>query len=74
VLAVTDATIVARLAGLNLLVLRAGRHPPREISLALKRLEQGGAHVHGAVMNDMSTGPGHQRYYYYYGYSKEAAT
>jgi tyrosine-protein kinase Etk/Wzc len=71
VLAVTDATIVARRAGVNLLVMRAGRHTLREIALAMKRLDQGGARLHGAVMNDMSTGPGHQRYYYYYGYERD---
>jgi tyrosine-protein kinase Etk/Wzc len=71
VLAVTDATVVARLSGVNLLVVRAGRHPVREIALSVKRLEQGGARVHGAVMNDMSTGPGHNRYYYYYQYKPD---
>jgi tyrosine-protein kinase Etk/Wzc len=71
VLAVTDATLVARLAGVNLLVLRAGQHAPREIVLAMKRLEQGGARVHGIVMNDMHTGMGSRRYYYYYQYKRD---
>jgi tyrosine-protein kinase Etk/Wzc len=71
VLAVTDATLVARLAGVNLLVLRAGRHPVREIDLAVKRLEQGGATVSGVVMNDMHGGSGAGRYYYYYQYERE---
>jgi Mrp family chromosome partitioning ATPase len=55
----------------NLLVLRAGKHAPREIALALKRLDQGGARVHGVVMNDMHTGIGNRRYYYYYQYKPE---
>lgn len=72
VLAVTDATLVARLAGVNLLVLRAGQHAPREIALTLKRLEQGGARVHGVVMNDMHTGMGSRRYAYYYRYDRDS--
>jgi hypothetical protein len=32
---------------------------------SMKRLEQGGARVHGIVMNDMHTGIGNRRYYYY---------
>ena len=71
VLAVTDATLVARLAGVNLLVLRAGKHAAREIALALKRLEQGGVRVQGIVMNDMHTGVGSRRYYYYYRYDRD---
>ena len=73
VLAVTDAAIVARHAGVNLLVLRAGKHPVREILAAVKRVEQGGALIHGAVMNDVSAGMGYRKYYYYYGYEKPKA-
>jgi tyrosine-protein kinase Etk/Wzc len=68
ILAVTDAALVGRLAGVNLLVLRAGKHPAREIVAALKRFDQGGARVTGAVMNDVSTGVGHRKYHYYYSY------
>jgi tyrosine-protein kinase Etk/Wzc len=53
VLAVTDGSVVARLAGVNLLVLRCGEHSIREISLAVKRLQQGGVAVQGAVLNDV---------------------
>ncbi len=53
VLAVTDAAIVARLAGVNLLVLRAGQHPIREIVLTVKRLTHSGAKVQGTVLNDV---------------------
>jgi len=53
ILAVTDTALIARMAGVNLLVLRAGRHPLSEIALTVKRLAQNGIKVHGAVLNDM---------------------
>jgi tyrosine-protein kinase Etk/Wzc len=61
ILAVTDPALVARHAGLNLLVLRAGEHPVEEISLAVKRLSQNGAQVGGAILNDVRPGR-HGRY------------
>jgi tyrosine-protein kinase Etk/Wzc len=51
-LAVSDALIVARHASSNLLVLRAGRHPMREIALALERYVRSGVVVHGVILND----------------------
>jgi tyrosine-protein kinase Etk/Wzc len=63
VLAVTDASLVGRLAGVNLLVLRSGEHSIREINLALKRLAQSGIEVQGAVLNDVrSTGGRYGKY------------
>lgn len=53
ILAVADAALVGRHAGVNVLVLRAGRHPVGEIALAMKRMQQGGAPVTGLVMNEM---------------------
>jgi tyrosine-protein kinase Etk/Wzc len=53
VLAVTDAALVARVAGVLLLVLRAGQNPLREIHAAVKRFARSGARVHGAVLNDV---------------------
>lgn len=71
ILAVTDPALVARLAGVNLLVLRAGVHPLREIALAAKRLAQSGVRVQGFVLNDVRTVRGrygkygrYQRYEY----------
>jgi tyrosine-protein kinase Etk/Wzc len=55
VLAVTDATVVARLAGVNLLVLRAGAHSLREIGLAARRFSNAGVHLHGVVLNDVQS-------------------
>lgn len=70
ILAVTDGALVARHAGVNLLVLRAGRHPMREIALALKHLSSGGVRVQGAVLNDVQSTKGgrYGRYSYHYQY------
>ncbi|MBI4757170.1 MAG: polysaccharide biosynthesis tyrosine autokinase [Betaproteobacteria bacterium] len=65
VLAVTDPTIVGRLAGINFIVLRAGVHHLREIDLCYKRLVQNGVKPQGVVFNDISVGRG--RYGYRYG-------
>jgi tyrosine-protein kinase Etk/Wzc len=70
VLAVTDAVRVARHSGVNLMVLRAGKHPIREINAALRRFEQGGVQVHGAVLNDVQVRMGYAAgYHYQYAYS-----
>lgn len=75
VLAVTDAVLVARHSGVNLLVLRAGKHPMREINAALRRFEQGGVQVHGVVLNDVQARSGYGSYggyHYQYAYSPKA--
>ncbi|OJH39164.1 polysaccharide biosynthesis tyrosine autokinase [Cystobacter ferrugineus] len=51
ILAVTDAALVGRHAGMNLAVVRAGVHPMKEISAALHRLEQDGVLVRGIILN-----------------------
>jgi tyrosine-protein kinase Etk/Wzc len=70
VLAVTDAALVGRVAGMTLVVLRAGRHPLREIALAVKRLAQVGVRPHGFVLNDVTHRSGvlGSRYSYHYQY------
>jgi tyrosine-protein kinase Etk/Wzc len=68
VLAVTDAALIGRCAGINILVLRSGDHTPREIAQALKRLHQGGAVVKGIVINDAAIGPSRYSRYGQYGY------
>jgi len=54
-LAVTDPTLVARHAGVTLLVLRANQHPMREIALAVEHFRQTGASVTGFILNDART-------------------
>jgi tyrosine-protein kinase Etk/Wzc len=69
ILAVTDATLVGRVAGMTLVVLRAGRHPLREIALAVKRLGQNGVRPHGFVLNDIVPRSGlGAKYSYHYQY------
>ena len=58
-LAVTDSLLVARHAGVNLLVLRARQHTMREISLSAKQFAQNGTRLHGAVLNDVRASRGH---------------
>ncbi len=70
ILAVTDGARVARHAGVNLMVLRFARHEPREVSLALKRLEQNGVRPNGLIFNDVPllAQSGSDRYGYNYQY------
>jgi tyrosine-protein kinase Etk/Wzc len=70
ILAVTDAALVGRVAGMTLLVLRAGRHPLREIALAVKRLAQSGSRPNGFVLNDVMPRSGvlGSAYSYHYQY------
>lgn len=51
ILAVTDAALVGRHAGVNLAVVRAGAHPLREIAAAVHSLEQNGVSVQGIILN-----------------------
>lgn len=74
ILAVADGIIAGRLAGVNLLVLRAGVHPVREIALAAKRFRQNGVRLHGVVMNDVTLSArsaGKYAYHYQYEYRRE---
>jgi tyrosine-protein kinase Etk/Wzc len=70
VLAVTDATIVGRHAGVNFVVLRSGMHPLREIELSIKRLTQNGIKPQGFIVNDVALHSGRYGYGRYgrYGY------
>jgi tyrosine-protein kinase Etk/Wzc len=53
VLAVTDAAIIGRIAGINLVLLRSGYHPMKEIEETVKRLEQSGIKPHGFIFNQV---------------------
>jgi tyrosine-protein kinase Etk/Wzc len=70
ILAVTDGALVARHAGVNLMVLRFARHELREISLAIKRLEQNGVRLNGLIFNDVPllARSSSDRYGYHYQY------
>ena len=74
-LAVTDSALIARLAGVTLLVLRSGKHPLREVMLALKQLALGGVRVAGIVFNDVpSSKPHAYGYHYQYEYRSRKAS
>src|SRR5207302_8047677 len=72
ILAVTDAAVIGRHAGVTLLVLRAGQHPLREIALALKRLAHGGVRPAGLVLNDVRRSSVEYGYTYQYAYPPKA--
>nr|WP_171818459.1 polysaccharide biosynthesis tyrosine autokinase [Pyxidicoccus fallax] len=57
ILAVTDAALVGRHAGVNLMVVRAGAQPMREVAAAVKRLELNGVHARGVIFNGVSRSP-----------------
>lgn len=66
VLAVTDATIIGKLAGTTLMVARFQLNPLKEIELAVHRLETGGVKVKGAILNALErTAAGAYGYGYY---------
>jgi tyrosine-protein kinase Etk/Wzc len=55
----------------NLLVIRAGQHPMREIAAAVRQLGRNGVRVSGIVMNDVQLDRGLGRrnaYHYQYTY------
>jgi tyrosine-protein kinase Etk/Wzc len=73
ILAVTDAALVGRAAGVNLLVIRAAWHPVRELQLAVKAYAENGVRLSGLVFNDVPQGKGGpgghaHRYSYQYRY------
>lgn len=62
VLAVTDPAIIGSVAGVTLLVVKAGEQPLREIEEAAKRLRQAGANICGVVFNNIDTSGSRNRY------------
>lgn len=53
VLAVTDATIIGKIAGTTLMILKHGKHPIAEIEACQKRLSQADVTLKGVVFNDV---------------------
>ena len=51
ILAVTDAALIGKHAGVNLIALRAGQHPMRENLVAIKHFSDAGVRIHGTVLN-----------------------
>lgn len=76
ILAASEAANIAKLAGINLVVVRSGQQNRREVELAVDRLVQAGAPPKGFVFNDMTVGSRRYEYagYRYYKYGPEQAT
>lgn len=79
VLAVTDAAIIGKRAGTTLMVARFMLNPPRELKLAMQRLESAGVEVKGCIINGMQRraaaayGYGYYQYQYAPSHSHEHA-
>ncbi|OIO66658.1 MAG: hypothetical protein AUJ56_11975 [Zetaproteobacteria bacterium CG1_02_49_23] len=79
VLAVTDAVLIGRRAGVSFMLLRSGRHPMREIEAAIKQVEKAGISLAGFIFNDIFPkrsaygygGYGNYNYHYQYAYKKD---
>ena len=71
VLPVTDASVIGRMAGCVLLVLKEGAHPMRTVEETVRRLRQAGVQIKGTVFNQVGQrGGGYYGYYYSsYGYN-----
>jgi tyrosine-protein kinase Etk/Wzc len=67
-LAVTDAAIVGRQSGTNLIVARFGFNPSREIELTIRRFAQNGIKLKGAIFNGVEKRASAKYGYGAYGY------
>lgn len=74
-LAVTDAAIVGRQSGTNLIVTRFGLNPARELELTIRRFAQNGIELKGAIFNGVekrASAYGYGEYgYYHYEYKSD---
>lgn len=53
VLAVTDAIIASRVAGMILMVLRSGEHSVRQVEETIRRFDRGGRSIRAAIFNQV---------------------
>ncbi|PQO99708.1 tyrosine-protein kinase [Pseudomonas frederiksbergensis] len=67
-LAVTDAAIVGRQSGTNLIVARFGLNPAKEIELTIRRFAQNGIVLRGAIFNGVEKKASAKYGYGNYGY------
>ncbi|PRB75448.1 polysaccharide biosynthesis tyrosine autokinase [Pseudomonas sp. MYb185] len=76
ILAVTDAALVGRLAGTNLIVTRFGLNPVKEVELTVQRFRHNGIEIKGAIFNAVqkkASAYGYGNYgYYQYEYKSDA--
>ncbi|SHF48144.1 tyrosine-protein kinase Etk/Wzc [Modicisalibacter ilicicola DSM 19980] len=69
ILAVTDAAVIGKLVGTSLMMARFELNPPREVKVALRRLETAGVRVKGCILNAMERKAATSYGYGYYNYS-----
>lgn len=67
-LAVTDAAIVGRQSGTNLIVTRYGLNPAKEIELTVRRFSQNGIAIKGVIFNAVERKASNKYSYNDYGY------
>jgi tyrosine-protein kinase Etk/Wzc len=68
ILAVTDASIIGRLVGATLMVVKAGEHSITELELSVKKFKQNDVNIKGIVLNDLTINS--SSYGYNYAYEK----
>lgn len=64
ILAVTDATVVGKMAGTSLMVVRFDANAPGEIKAAKRRLENAGVNVKGGILNGVKKSTNSRHGYY----------
>lgn len=67
ILAVTDASIIGRMASVSLLVIKSGEHSLGDLALCIKRFKQNSVDIKGIVINDIppsSSNYGYEKYTY----------
>ncbi|WOE30877.1 MULTISPECIES: polysaccharide biosynthesis tyrosine autokinase [unclassified Acinetobacter] len=69
ILAVTDASIIAKHAGTNLMVISYGKTELKEIKLSLSRFTQVGSNVDGFILNNITQHSARYAYQYNYKYT-----
>ncbi|OBT13679.1 tyrosine-protein kinase [Vibrio sp. UCD-FRSSP16_10] len=69
VLAVTDAAIIGRQAGTTLMVARFGFTAPKELEVAVDRLDQAGIETKGVILNAVEKTASSSYSYGYYNYA-----
>ncbi|WP_346827608.1 tyrosine-protein kinase Wzc [Serratia inhibens] len=72
VLAVTDASIIGRLAGTSLMVARFGINTVKEVDFSIRRFEQNGINIKGIILNAVEKRA--SNYYGGYGYYQYSYT
>ncbi|HEI8865693.1 tyrosine-protein kinase Wzc [Serratia sp. AKBS12] len=72
VLAVTDASIIGRLAGTSLMVARFGVNTVKEVDFSIRRFEQNGINIKGIILNAVEKRA--SNYYGGYGYYQYSYT